>query len=314
MTKRYIIALGGNAIQNKGEEGTFKQQFHNVYKTMENIYDLLQNDSNEVVITHGNGPQVGSLLIQNEAAKDQVAPMPMFVCGAMSQGQIGFFIQQSIRNIFLKNNKKKEIATLVTQVEVSERDSAFENPTKPVGPFYSKDEADDLKTNTDYVIKEDAGRGFRRVVPSPNPVNIVELEFIQESLEAGNLVVCSGGGGIPVIKSEDGYSGIDAVIDKDRAASLMAHKVEADTLIILTAVDQVFLNFGETDEKAIDKMNVEEAQKYLNEDHFAEGSMKPKIEACIQFVSQGNNRKALVTSPKAFSEAIKMQNGTWIQE
>jgi carbamate kinase len=312
MPKRIVVALGGNAINQKGERGTFEEQYNNVYKTMEAIVPLVEDEKNEVVITHGNGPQVGAILLQNASAKKETPEMPMFVCGAMSQGEIGFFIQQSIRNILAKKGKKKEIATIITQVEVDTQDSAFSNPTKPVGPFYTEEEAKQITKETGYTIKEDAGRGYRRMVPSPRPKSIVEIEFIRESLEAGNLVVCSGGGGIPVYYENGQLNGVDAVIDKDRAASLMADELEADEVIILTAVDKVAVNFGKPDQTDLDEMNITQAQKYLEEGHFAEGSMKPKVEALIEFVAKKDGRKALITSPAKLAEALEGKNGTWI--
>jgi len=312
MKKRIIIALGGNAIQNKGERGTYEEQYMNVYKTMQQIMPLFRDKSNEIVITHGNGPQVGNILIQNNAGKDLVPEMPMFVCGAMSQGFIGFLIQKAIKNLFIQEKLDIEVATVLTQVEVDPKDKAFENPSKPVGPFYEKEESDEIAKKMNYIIKEDSGRGYRRVVPSPEPIDIVELEFIRESLEAGNLVICSGGGGIPVLKKDCQIDGIDAVIDKDRAASLLGDKVNADLLIILTAVEKVCLNFGGKDEKTLDEVNLKDLRKYLDESHFAEGSMKPKIEAIIKFIEKNKNRQALITKPDKLTEALEKKNGTWI--
>lgn len=312
MKQRIIIALGGNAIKQKGEKGTFEEQYKNVHETMKSITPLLQDDNNEIVITHGNGPQVGSILIQNATAKNQTPELPMFVCGAMSQGEIGLFIQQSIRNIFAQKETPKEVATIITQVEVDPNDPAFENPTKPVGPFYTKEEAEKIIAETGYNIIEDAGRGYRRVVPSPKPKSVIEIEFIEEALENDNLVICSGGGGIPVIYRDNLLEGVDAVIDKDRVAALMADNLDADQLIILTAVDQISLNFGQNNEKTIDQMTIEQTKKYLDEGHFAEGSMKPKVEAIVDFVSKKPGRKGLVTSATRLTEALNSQSGTWI--
>lgn len=312
MKKRTVIALGGNAIKNKGEEGTFEEQITNVEETMKSIVELHLSGEYEIVISHGNGPQVGSLLIQNDKAKDEVPVMPMFVCGAMTQGQIGYFIQQSLLNLASEKGERLDTATVVTQVEVNDEDEAFKNPKKPVGPFYSKEEAEKIMSETDFIIKEDAGRGYRRVVPSPDPLNVLEAEEVKAMVEKGTIVVAGGGGGIPVVKKGKRYEGVDAVIDKDRASALMAELLDANMLIILTAVEKVALNFGKEDEKWLDNMNVEEAEEYMKEGHFAEGSMKPKIEAVINFVKSDPDKKALITHFKTLREALNGKNGTWI--
>jgi len=312
MKKRVIIALGGNAILNKGDDGTFEQQYKNVYVTMEKIYGLICDDRYEVVITHGNGPQVGSILIQNAAGKNQVPAMPMYVCGAMSQGQIGLLIQQSLGNIMLKKNDKRSVATIVTQVEVNPEDPSFKNPSKPVGPFYSKEEADKLAEETGHIIKEDAGRGYRRVVPSPKPTKILELEAVKDLIESENVVIAGGGGGIPVVVQNGRIRGVDAVIDKDRLAALMGDNLNADILIILTAVEKVALDFGKENEKFLSQMTVSEAKGYLAQGHFAPGSMRPKIEAIIEFIEKDPKRMALVTHPSKLLDAMDHKNGTWI--
>lgn len=311
MTK-YVIALGGNAIQMKSDTGTFEDQYRNVTHTMQNLTGLFAEKKNKIVITHGNGPQVGSILIQNDSAKDKLPEMPMFVCGAMTQGQIGFTIQQSLLNIFNAKQINRDVATIVTQVEVSEEDDAFKNPTKPVGPFYSEDEANELEIKTGNKFKEDAGRGYRRVVPSPQPKNIIELESIKAGIESGAITIAVGGGGIPVVSSDNVLKGVDAVIDKDKASSLLADNLDADTFIVLTAVPQVAINFGKPNEESLNKINIEQAENYMNEGHFAEGSMKPKIEAVIDFLKKNKKRKALITSADVLTEALAGKNGTWI--
>lgn len=310
--KRIVIALGGNAILNKGDDGTFQTQYKNVFDTMVNITELIKDESYEVVITHGNGPQVGSILIQNAAGKEQVPEMPMYVCGAMTQGQIGLLIQQSLNNIFRKENLNKSVVTVVTQVEVSPSDPSFQNPAKPVGPFYTEEEALQIGKSTRFVMKEDAGRGWRRVVPSPQPINIVELEAIKDLLEKENIVIASGGGGIPVIMKNGGLQGVDAVIDKDKSAALMGDELNADILIILTAVEKAALDFGKENQTEIDTMTVSEAKKYLEEGHFAPGSMKPKVEAIIDFIEKKPERKALITCADKLPEAMEEKSGTWI--
>lgn len=310
MKKRMIIALGGNAILNKGEEGTFDQQYSNVYKTVENLVPVLSNSDNEVAITHGNGPQVGNLLIQQDSASDKVAKMPMFVCGSMTQGQIGFFMQNAITKALADRGESRQTATIITQVEVPTDDPGFVNPTKPVGPFYTKEEFDEMIENTDNTYKEDAGRGYRRVVASPKPIAIVELEYIRESLEADNITICVGGGGIPVVKEGKAYKGVDAVIDKDRASALLADNLKANVLIILTAVDKAYKYFGTDKQEEIDSLNLEEAAKLLEEGHFAEGSMKPKVEAIMSFIKGNKDRSAIITSPAKLQDALEGKNGT----
>ncbi len=313
MKKLAIIALGGNAIQNSNEKGTYEEQIRNVENTMLSIVDMYATDKYDLVITHGNGPQVGRLLIQNARARNEVPEMPMFVCGAMTQGQLGYFIQQSLGNVANSKGLKMNTATVITQVEVDGKDKAFQNPSKPVGIFYSKEEALVIEKETGFTFREDSGRGYRRVVPSPIPINILEVEEIKAMVDKGIIVIACGGGGIPVVNKGNKYIGVDAVIDKDRASALLGKMLNADYLMILTAVEKVALNFGKKDEKFIDKMTICEAQKYLEEGHFAEGSMKPKIEAIIDFVKSGKNKKALITHFKTLNEALEGKNGTWIE-
>lgn len=313
MKKRVVIALGGNAIQNKGEKGTYEEQYSNVLETMKNIISLAIDRRYQLIITHGNGPQVGNILIQNAVADRIIPAMPMFVCGALSQGQIGYLIQQILKNLLNKRNKKRDVATVITQVEVSKSDPAFKNPTKPVGPFYSKKEAEEIARKTEYILKEDAGRGYRRVVSSPEPLNIIEINVIKKLLESNSIVIASGGGGIPVIHEDSKLYGVDAVIDKDKAGALLANLLDADLFVILTAVTRVFLNYGTNKEQPLENMTIAEAKKYLKQGHFAEGSMKPKIEASIRFIGKSRNREVLITHPKSLTEALNGKNGTWIR-
>ncbi|MBI4837201.1 MAG: carbamate kinase [Candidatus Portnoybacteria bacterium] len=313
MKQRIVVALGGNAIQNKGEDGTYEEQLKNAGKAMRELVPLARDPDCELIITHGNGPQVGNILSQNSAASPAIPPMPMFVCDAMSQGQIGYLIQQTLTNSLKNEGVEREIVTVVSQVEVDQNDPAFRNPSKPIGQFHTKEGAKKAAAATGYVFKEDANRGYRRVVPSPEPVSIEELEAIRALTEQGVIVIAVGGGGIPIIKENNSLRGIDAVIDKDKASSLLADKLEADTLVILTAVDKVCLFYGQPNETELDSMTTEEAKKYLNEGHFAEGSMKPKIEATINFVNKNPQRKALIACSGNLQEALEKRGGTWIK-
>lgn len=309
MNKLLVIALGGNAIKSVKERGTNEEQFRNVRRTTAHLAKLVKKGYN-LVITHGNGPQVGNILIQNEMAREAVPPLPMDVCGAESQGQIGYMIQQTLINHFKKERINKGVATMITQVEVDSKDSAFANPTKPVGPFYDKKEGEVLRKRGVTVI-EDSGRGYRRVVPSPIPKHIVEIEAIRSLVKNGIIVIASGGGGIPVVRKEDKYFGVEAVIDKDLAGELLAQELEADLFIILTDVEKVALNFNKPDQVDLDRMTVEEAEKYYQEGHFAPGSMGPKIQSAIKFIEQGGE-EVIITHPFKVLEAIAGKTGTHI--
>ena len=310
--KKIVIALGGNAIHNKGEKGTYEEQLLNVRGMAENLLDILSNENYDIVIVHGNGPQVGNLLIQNDAAGHFIPAMPMFLCGAMTQGQIGHFIQRSVIELFRKNNIKRDITTVITHVEVDKNDPAFQKPTKPVGPFYTKEEAEKLAAETGYNFQEDAGRGHRRFVASPNPKSVVELEAIKKIMESGIIVVASGGGGIPVIRENGDMEGVNAVIDKDRTASLMCDLLDADMFIVLTGSERVALFYKTDKEKLLDILNVNDALNYLSRDFFDKGSMGPKIEAAANFVVKKPHRKALITHPAFLKDALQYKNGTWI--
>ncbi len=307
MAKTIVVALGGNAILQKGEKGTFEEQYKNVRKTCEHIAKLIDRGY-RVVITHGNGPQVGAILLQNDAGKELVPPMPLDVCGAESQGFIGYMIQQNLDNL-LKG--KRPVATVVTQVVVNKDDPAFNDPSKPVGPFYDEATAKKLQKEKGWIVKEDAGRGWRRVVPSPDPKRIVESEAINSLIKAGVIVIASGGGGIPVIEEDGNLRGVEAVIDKDLAGERLAKEVKADILMILTSVDQVYLNYGKPEQKGLSRMTVEEAKKYYDEGHFAKGSMGPKVKAAIRFVENGG-KMAIITSPELATDALDGKAGTII--
>lgn len=309
--KKVVVALGGNALQESGKPATAEAQLQVVEDTTKYIADLIEDDY-KVVIAHGNGPQVGRIVIQNELADSVTPAMPFDVCGAMSQGMIGYHIQQALKNELVKRNNHKPVTTVVTQVVVDKGDSAFTNPTKPIGPFYTKEEAEKLKVEKGYDIVEDAGRGFRRVVASPRPVKIVEIDSVKSLIDSGAVVITVGGGGIPVVEEDKKLTGVAAVIDKDLASEKLAEDIDADMLLVLTAVDKVSLNFGKPNQIDLDKMTVEEAKKYIEEGHFAKGSMLPKIEAAVQFAESKEGRVAIISTLNNCLEAIKGTKGTRI--
>ncbi len=307
---KVVVAFGGNALGKSPEE-----QLKLVKNTASSLIGLI-DAGNQVVISHGNGPQVGAInLGMNFAAENgKTAAFPFPECGAMSQGYIGYHLQQSLQNELHRRWMNKNVATVVTQIAVDPKDPAFQNPSKPVGDFYTKEQAEQIEKEKGYTFKEDAGRGYRQVVPSPLPQKIMELNSIKTLIEAGDLVIAGGGGGVPVIMTDDGLQGVPAVIDKDRSSALLADKIDADTLIILTAVDYVFVNYGKPDEKALKTLNVAEAQKYMDEKQFAAGSMLPKIEACLSFVEGHPERKALITSLNGLDDALAGKVGTVISD
>jgi len=310
--KLVVIALGGNAILRPGQTGTFEQQMENVETTCAQLADMVTSGSYKIVITHGNGPQVGNILLQNEAGKDVAAPMPLYVCGAQSQGLIGYMIQQSLHaQLATRGRGDIPIATVVTQVVVDKADSAFQNPTKPVGPFYTEQEASELEANKGYHVREDAGRGWRRVVPSPDPIEIFEKTAIRQLVDARTIVIASGGGGIPVIKEKDRLKGVEAVIDKDLAGERLAIDVGAVIFLVLTDVEQVKLDFNTPQERAISHMTLAEAKRRHAEGHFAKGSMEPKVRAAIRFIEAGGE-KAIITSLDHAMDALEGNAGTTI--
>ena len=311
MAKRLVIALGGNALGNSPEE-----QLELVKQTASTIVDLVE-EGYDVVIGHGNGPQVGMVNLAFENSHNKVGgtpTMPFPECGAMSQGYIGYHLTQSIQRELALRGIKKEVACVVTQVVVDPNDDAFNKPTKPIGSFMSKEEADKIAEEKGFVFVEDAGRGYRRVVPSPKPVEIVELNVVEQLVNAGDIVITVGGGGIPVVKTDDGLKGVAAVIDKDRASSKLALDMNADMLVILTAVDRVCINFNKPNQESLAEMDVETAKKYIAEGHFAPGSMLPKVEACLEFVESTSNGVALITSLEKAKAALKGETGTIIKK
>ncbi|MHC3513116.1 carbamate kinase [Limosilactobacillus reuteri] len=307
---KVVVALGGNALGKSPEE-----QLKLVKNTASSLIGLIAA-GNQVVISHGNGPQVGAInLGMNFAAEHgKTAAFPFPECGAMSQGYIGYHLQQSLENELHRRWMNKSVATIVTQIAVDPNDPAFENPSKPVGDFYTKKQADEIAKEKGYTFKEDAGRGYRQVVPSPLPMKIMELDSIKTLIDADKLVIAGGGGGVPVIITDKGLEGVPAVIDKDRSSALLADKINADKLIILTAVDHVYVNYGKPDEKALKTLNVAEAQKYMKEGQFAAGSMLPKIEACLSFVEDHPEREALITSLDGLDDALTGKVGTVIRD
>ena len=305
---RIVVALGGNALGNTPQE-----QLEIVKETAKSLVDLVQA-GHELIITHGNGPQVG-MIYKAMASVDPTTTeddMPFPECGAMSQGYIGYHLQQAMEREFESRSMRRRVVTVVSQVEVDENDPAFQNPTKPIGSFYTEKEAKKLMKESGDIYKEDAGRGWRKVVASPKPIKICELSTVKKLIEDHNIVITCGGGGIPVISTENGYKGVDAVIDKDRTSALLASSIDADILLILTAVDQVKINFNKPDEKSLSKITTEEAKQYIEGGEFAPGSMLPKVEACLYFLDHAHNKKSIITSLENAKDAINGKTGTTI--
>ncbi len=310
MAKRIVVALGGNALGNTPEV-----QLNLVRETAKTIVDLSEAGY-EVIVGHGNGPQVGmiNLAMEFSSTKGGNTPfMPFPECGAMSQGYIGYHLQQAIQQELKARHIDRECASVITQVVVDEKDPGFANPTKPVGSFYTKEEADKIAAEKGFTFVEDAGRGYRRVVPSPIPKRIVELKVVEQLVKAGDIVITVGGGGIPVVETPNGLKGVAAVIDKDRSSALLAESIGADMLIILTAVDRVCINFNKPDQKELPTMTLAEADKYIGEKQFAPGSMLPKVQSCIEFVKNNTHGgTALITSLQKAALALKGETGTVI--
>lgn len=309
--KVVVIALGGNALIREGQQGTIAEQFENVRKSLDGIIYCLKQGYG-VVITHGNGPQVGNMLLMVEASRNQVPELSLGVCVADTEGAIGYMIQQSLTNRLRKEGINKCVVTVLTQVIVDKHDKAFSNPTKPIGPFFTKEEAERFQREKGWHILEDSHRGYRRVVASPNPLEIVEECAIKSLLEAGDIVIAAGGGGIPVIVRDDGdLEGVDVVIDKDLASGVLARGIKADCLMMLTGVEHVFLNFKQSNERALSRLTVKEAHKYLKEGHFLPGSMGPKIQAAINFLNWGGEL-VIITSIDKVKVAFEGRTGTKI--
>jgi len=311
--RRFVIALGGNAIIPVGQEGTYEQQESITRQTMEQVAQLALA-GHEIVMTHGNGPVVGNIVLRCDAglAVHGIPPMPMFVCGADSQGGLGFMLQQSLQNELRRVGIERPVAAIVTQVRVDADDPAFAKPTKPIGPFYSEEQAQQVRKEFGWTVKEDANRGWRRVVPSPIPVEVVEAEAIGTLVESGAIVISVGGGGVPVVRNADGMlEGVDAVIDKDRASDLLGRLIGADVLVIITQVDKVFARFGTPEQEALDVLPADRARAMLEAGEFPAGSMGPKIEAALAFLA-GGGQEVIITSPEYLIDAIEGREGTRI--
>ncbi len=322
MAKVVLIALGGNAIKQAGEKGTSEEQFRNCSKTAEHIVEIVKNLDREdrLVITHGNGPQVGNLMVQQKLAEEVVPAHPMDVVGAMTQGQIGYMLQQSLENNLKRMNLKVPVCAIINQVLVDKNDPEFfgDKASKPVGNFLTEEEAKELKKKyPDYIIKKVKANGercWRRVVPSPDPITNLEAEVIKKLVESGVTVIASGGGGIPVIEEGEGnYKGVEAVIDKDLAGERLAEIVGANIFLILTDVEEVKINYGQPNEQGLGKITFEEAQKYFEEGHFLAGSMGPKVKACLRFLANGGERAVIASLDKAL-EAFRGESGTIIEK
>ncbi|MCX2726295.1 carbamate kinase [Thermomicrobium sp. 4228-Ro] len=310
--KRLVVALGGNAIIQAGQRGTAEEQQANVDLTCRQLAELVAAGY-ELIITHGNGPQVGNLLVKNELAREVVPPVPLHWCVAQTQATIGFMIQQALGAELQQRGIERVVATLVTRTEVSPDDPAWREPTKPIGLYYPEERARAIMAATGQVWKPQGSRGWRRVVPSPDPIAIVDRPAIELLLGAGAIVVACGGGGIPVVRRTDGrYEGVEAVIDKDLAAALLAHELGADALVILTDVPSVMLYYGTPEARPLEKVTVEELRRYQADGHFASGSMGPKVEAAIRFVSRKPGRRAVIAALDHAREAVEGRSGTQV--
>jgi carbamate kinase len=309
--EKVCVALGGNAILKYKKGGAAEEQFENVRRTSEYLVRMIR-EGYKIIITHGNGPQIGDILVRNERCSDVLPSMPLDVLGAESQGMIGYMIQQTLCNELRKAGLNIPVITVVTQVVVEKNDPAFENPEKFVGSFYTVWEAERMGRERGWILRDDAGRGFRRVVPSPKPKAIVEIDTIKRLYDEGVLVIASGGGGIPVIQKEDGsLQGVEAVIDKDLTAERLATSIRADTLLILTDIEGVAINFRKPNQKFLKEMSIVQAKEYLEQDQFERGSMKPKIEAAVKFITEGGKR-VIISSLEMGEKALKGEAGTLI--
>ena len=309
---RVVIALGGNALQDSSLPPTAEAQLRVMRETAKHIADIVQQGI-AVTLTHGNGPQIGQIVLQNEAAEMVTPSLPFDVCGAMSQGMIGYLLQLAVGDELWLRKMDPRVVAIVTQVVVDANDPAFQHPTKPIGTFYTREQAECVQREKGIIMVEDAGRGYRRVVPSPRPVKIIEIDIIRDLLRLGEIVITVGGGGIPVIEKADGtLEGVAAVIDKDLAAEKLARDIHADTLLILTSVPQIALNYGTPKQRFLDAMTAAEARQYMSEGHFAPGSMLPKVEAAVRFVESGQGRVAIVAALSQAVRALAGQAGTRI--
>ncbi len=306
-----VVSLGGNALIPDREGGRIERQFKVTRDSMAQVVELLRAGE-RVVLTHGNGPIVGNIVIRNEAAADIIPPTPLYICGADSQGGIGYMAQQVLHNLLREAAIEREVVTLITQMVVDAHDPGFQTPSKPIGPFYTEEEARTLHRERGWNLIEDCGRGWRRVVPSPQPLRIVEVAAIRALVAAGQVVIAAGGGGVPVVETAPGiYTGVEAVIDKDLASVVLAEAVGAQRLVIVTSVDRVAIHFRQPEQRDLERMTLAEAQRYLDEGHFPPGSMGPKIRGAIRFL-QGGGQEVLITSPGKLQEAFAGHAGTRI--
>ncbi len=316
-SKTFVIALGGNSIVRAKEKGTAEEQYENLDHTAEQLLDLLSS-GNRIVITHGNGPQVGNLLLADEAATNVVPPMPLDILGAQTEGYMGYMIQNTLANHLRQAGTPHNITTVMTQVIVDRNDPAFKDPSKPIGPFYDAKTAERLRQEKGWDIVEDSARGYRRVVPSPIPVKIQQARIIKSMLDSGEIVIAVGGGGIPMVREDNGnLRGVEAVIDKDYASVRLAIEIDADVLFILTAVEHVYRDFATPQQKALEKLSLAETQELLKEGHFGKGSMEPKMRAAIMFLEDTNQdssreREVLITLPETALKALEGKTGTRI--
>lgn len=312
MDKKAVLALGGNAIIKAGQKGTIAEQFKNTRDSLPGIVQLIKQGY-KLAITHGNGPQVGNLLIQQLAGIEKsIAPLPLGILNAATEGTMGYMIEQSLQNILTKEKINRRVSTIISQVKVDKNDPSIKNPSKPVGPFFTKEEADKFSKEYGWTMIEDAGRGYRQVVASPKPLEVIQSDLIKKLVDEGTVTIACGGGGIPFYEDENGiYEGFDAVIDKDFASALLAKEIGADLLVILTGVEKVAINFGKPDQKELDTLTAREARKYYDEGQFPKGSMGPKILAAIDFIESGG-KEVLITSIDKVVEAFEKKTGTRI--
>jgi len=310
LAKKAVVAIGGNSLIKDENHQSVPDQFEVTRKICAHIAGMMEQGW-EVVLTHGNGPQVGFILLRSELATHILHPVPLDTCGADTQGSIGYMIQQGLYNEFKKRGMKKQTVTVVTQVVVRKDDPAFQKPSKPIGPFLGKKKAEQYRERQGWVIMEDAGRGWRRVVPSPMPVRVIEGNVVKTLVDKGFAVIAAGGGGIPVVEEHGELKGVEAVIDKDYSSALIAEDIDADLFLIPTAIERVALNFGKHNQKFLDKMTLAEAKKYNEEGHFPLGSMGPKIQAVIKFLERGG-KEAIITNPANIKRAMLGKTGTHI--
>jgi carbamate kinase len=308
-----VIALGGNAISKPGLRGTIQEQFYSSYESMEHVAELIVNGFDRVLVTHGNGPQVGAAILRSEIASKTLYPLPMDVCVADTQGGMGYMLQQVLTNCLRKRGVKLPVVTAITQVLIDAHDPAFEHPSKPVGMFYSEQESKELMAGRSWTMKEDAGRGWRRVVPSPKPVRILEAEPIKAMFDKGYVVIAGGGGGIPVgLNRHNNFYGTEAVVDKDLTSALLAHEIGADRLVIMTGVEHAYIGYGTKSQRALTDITADEIRLHLEHGKFADGSMRPKIEACLSFLGNGGKEAVITSIPKCLA-ALRGKTGTHIK-